>query len=233
MSNSPALLHGRTTPATRRAPLAPLALGSLALGSLALGLAGCGLIPGGVTHYVPEPAVVLDGFDCKVAVPGVNAAELEDPASYFKGSVPDDFVTAGVVRCRQDFVWLAESAPADPSPASEPEPGYTVVQEHLSGDFKTLLTALAQPSDHQDGGECPAMAEIVPDVWLLNAAGKAVHVQWPLTACNFTKPGVMEALADLAVISSTALQFPVPGTPSEDSPSAGPTTLAPAQGAAK
>ncbi|MDO5752147.1 hypothetical protein [Arthrobacter sp.] len=238
MSNSPVLRFGSehlasTTPATSRTPLAPLALGCLLVGSLVLGLAGCGLIPVGVTHYVPEPAVVLDSYDCKVAVPGVGAAELEDPASSSKGSVPDGFVAAGVVRCSQDLSWTSVPAPAGPSPTSEPNTRYTIVEEHFSGDFEPLLTALAQPSDHQDRGECPAMAEIVPDLWLLNTAGKAVHVQWPLTACNFTKPGVMEALADLTVTSSTILHFPVPGTPSEDSTAAGPATVTPASGAAK
>ena len=147
--------------------------------------------------------------------------------------VPDGFVTAGVVRCSQDLSWTSVPAPAGPSPTSEPNTRYTIVEEHLSGDFEPLLTALAQPSDHQDRGECPAMAEIVPDLWLLNTAGKAVHVQWPLTACNFTKPGVMEALADLTVTSSTILHFPVPRTSSEDSTAAGPATVAPASGAAK
>lgn len=211
VSTSPALRHGSTTPATRRALFAPLTLGCAALM-----LAGCSLFPGGVTHYVPEPAVVLQGYDCQVAAPGVSAADLADPASFATGSVPEGFVTAGVVRCRWDFAVPSGPSPTDPaSPSSSATapPGYVVVEEHLGGNFGPLLAALAEPSDRQGGGACPAMAEMVPDVWLVNAAGKAVHVQWPLTVCNFTKPGVRDALVDLSLVSTTTLHFPMPAGP--------------------
>ena len=196
-----------------------------------LGLAGCGLMPGGATHYLPEPAVVLDSYDCNVAVPGAGAADLKDPASFARGSVPEGFATVGVVRCRQDFKLPSGPPAVGPSPKSDP--GYVIVEDHLSGDFKPLLVALAEPSDRENGGVCPAMAEIIPDLWLLNAAGKAVHVQWPVDGCGFTKTGVMEALADLAVTSSTTLHIPVPGTHSEPSPSPGTPSGGPDSGGAK
>ncbi|MDJ0313761.1 hypothetical protein [Arthrobacter sp. H35-D1] len=248
MSTSAALPPGSTTPDTPRPLLAPRAPGSLAAAHRAVafpamvfpvpvfvvvGLAGCGLMPGGTTHYIPEPAVALAGYDCNVAVPGMGAAELKDPASFARGSVPEGFATAGVVRCREDFNLPSGPPPVGPSPKSESDPGYAIVEEHLGGDYAPLLAALAEPSDRQNGGVCPAMAEIIPDLWLLNAAGKAVHVQWPLTACHFTKPGVSEALANLTVTSSTTLHVPVSGTHSQPSPLPGTPSGGPASGGAK
>lgn len=248
MSNSPAPRLGRTTPATHRPLFAHLALERVAsarlalvfpvLGCLLLVVTGCGLIPGQVTHYLPAPAVVLDSYDCKVAVRGAGAADLSDPASIATGSVPDGFVTAGVVRCREDLFLPSGPPPVDPSPTSASEPGYIIIEEHLGGDYAPLLAALAEPSDREDGGVCPAMAEIIPDVWLINAVGQAVHVQWPLDSCGFSKPGVMEALADLTVTSSTTFHVPVPGTGSEPSllpgiPSGGPSSGWPASGGAE
>lgn len=227
VSSSHLLRRGRTTPATRRAPLAPRALafrarGSSALvlgalGSSALVIAGCGLIPGGVTRYVPEPAAIMAGYDCHVAVPGVSAAELADPASFGTGSVPEGFVTAGVVRCRLDGYFSAgpdEATPAEPGAKqpSRPVPAHIIIEEHLGGDVKPLLAALATPSDKARGNiACTADMELVPALWLLDRSGRAVHVQWPTDTCGTTrdKPGTSAALAQLTVTSSTTLRFPM------------------------
>ncbi len=178
MTTSAASHRGGTTPVTHRARSTHLAslsrlagrrLGSARVGSLALGsvvqgsvvqvslvqgslvvgsLAGCSLIPGGVSHYVPEPAVVLDGFDCQVAVPGMSEAQQKDPASLARVSVPEGFATSRVVLSSLDL-YLPTGPPStdppltDPSSKVAPESVYTVVEEHLDGDFPALLAALA------------------------------------------------------------------------------------------
>ncbi|WP_343320008.1 hypothetical protein AAFM46_05735 [Arthrobacter sp. TMP15] len=126
-----------------------LVQGSLVQGSLVVGsLAGCSLIQRGVSHYVPEPAVVLDGFDCQVAVPRMPEAQQKDPASLARVSVPEGFATSRVVLGSLDL-YLSTGPPStdppltDPSSKVAPESVYTVVEEHLDGDFPALLAALA------------------------------------------------------------------------------------------
>ncbi|MGO4384749.1 hypothetical protein [Specibacter sp. RAF43] len=198
----------RTTPATRLALLACLALG---LG--AGGLAGCGvLLPGRVTHYTPGPAAVQGAADCLATSswhgPGMSPAP---DVGATLGSVPPGFVPVDAVLC----------SPGPPTAqGSTGPPRQTILEQHLSGDYEPLLAALEEHSDRQEGGVCPAMAELIPDLWLVNAAGKAVHVQWPLTGCGFSKPGVRKALDALAVSSARTLNLPAtgPGLPTPGPP---------------
>ncbi|PYI65639.1 hypothetical protein CVV68_17330 [Arthrobacter livingstonensis] len=202
----------RTTPDARLALLACLAL---CLG--AAGLAGCAASPsyppapslsppainspGILTHYTPNPAALQDSANCPA-----NASWLlhgDQPAAAVKdlmGSVPAGFVPVAVVECNRGPVpTSAGASPVQP----------TIVEDHLSGDYAPLLAALAVSSDRQDGVNCTAQLEVTPDLWLVNAAGKAVHVIWPTDACTFSKPGVAKALAALHVASTQQLEIPV------------------------
>ncbi|WP_207345021.1 hypothetical protein [Arthrobacter sp. E3] len=80
-----------------------------------------------------------------------------------------------------------------------------VTKEHLSGDYTALLAALAEPSDRAHNVSCLDFAELVPELWLVNADGQAIKVQWPLDGCEHSKPDTAKALAGLTVTDTTTL----------------------------
>ncbi|MCU6479487.1 hypothetical protein QO003_003957 [Arthrobacter silviterrae] len=194
---APLALRRTTAAAGRALP------GCLALGLLAGGLAGCNvLLPGRVTHYTPDPAALQDKVDCTVPSEWRPGYGPTASAAQLMGSVPPGFVPVDAVECTFDF-----SVPARTATPGPPR----MVERHLSGDFAPLLAALAQPSDRQDGIACTADGEIVPSLWLVNAAGKAVHVTWPVDACGKTrgKPDTAKALAGLKTVSAKPLEVQV------------------------
>lgn len=136
--------------------------------------------------YLPEPATLQDAVDCSTSTGWEPAATT--PAALLKGRVPDGFIPVDVVRCSID------SATTD------------VTEDHLSGDYTPLLAALAVPSERGGPMSCLDYGEILPGIWLINAAGQAVNVQWPMDSCDHSKPDTASALAALTVLSST----PVP-----------------------
>ncbi|MEO8222051.1 MAG: hypothetical protein ABI563_14850 [Specibacter sp.] len=161
--------------------VAPLAL----LVCLPPVLAGCIIWPGPVTHYTPAPATLQAKVDCRANSFEQNPLESPSPTvTALMGSVPKGFIPVDAVLC---------------------SPGDTASQEiesHLTGDYGPLLAALAESSDNPgEGDACPAMAEFLPDLWLVEAGGRAVHVRWPQTECGFAKPGVRAALDGLTAAS--------------------------------
>jgi len=193
-------------PSQRTTSAAPLAL----LACLALGLAGCtaaepspatGRTAGPLTSFMPAPAAVQNKADCLANADWLLHGEAPAAAvTELMGSVPKDFIPVDVVECQVHIAPLADSAATPPSPS--------IQEQRFSGAFAPLLTALAVQSDKQTGIACEAMLEITPDLWLVNSAGKAVHVEWPKTACGFSKPGVKNALAGLTVASTKILSAP-------------------------
>ena len=150
----------------------------------AIGLAAAGVLllascssPASPEQYLPEPATPQAAVDCSTAT-GWEASSTE-PAARLKGSVPDGFVPVEVVTCTLD-------------PAT-----MTATEEWLSGDFGPLLAALATPSERGGPASCLDYAEILPAIWLVNAEGKAIDVQWPMDSCDHSLPGTAAALAAL------------------------------------
>ncbi|MGA7205053.1 MAG: hypothetical protein WBX27_10535 [Specibacter sp.] len=178
---------GRTTAVARLA----------ALGALALGLAGCNP----VSHYLPGSAALQDKVDCKVHSEWRPNHGLIDPASQLMGSVPQGFIPVDVIRCDPASVHVSEDLKTS---------SWTLTEDHLSGNYTALLAAVAEPSDKQDGIACTADAEILPELWLVNAGGKAVHVMWPLDVCSKSKPDTAKALAGLRVSSTKTLTAVAP-----------------------
>lgn len=170
------------------------------LAGLALCLAGCSPFAARITHYIPSPAALQDRADCSAGNTSPFPQETPLPEVDAKvGSVPQGFAPVDAVLCTQD----GKALQVGNAPARR-----TVLEQHFSGNYGTLMAALAEQSDRQKGGACPAMWELIPDLWLLNAAGKAVHVQWPMTGCNFSKPGVRNALDALTVSSTKTIEIP-------------------------
>jgi hypothetical protein len=139
--------------------------------------AGCAVHP---AEPVPT-AEVADAVHCVFG-------DQEGPAA---GRVPSGFNPVEVYRCNihatlddTEGRWSA------------------VVIERLTGDLGPLLRALARPDDARTDNPCPAMAELVPDLWLADASGHAVRVHYPRTSCGFTKPAVRAALDVLTVVDT-------------------------------
>jgi hypothetical protein len=169
------------------------------LAVLAILLAGCDAVTARTTHYTPAPAALQDKADCLIPSEWRPDYGPLDPQSRLMGSVPTGFVPVDAVRCKGDF---------GPPPHPPGATGTRMVEEHLAGDYTALLAALAEPSDHQDVVGCTSDAEALPNLWLVNAAGKAVHVMWPLDVCSKTrgKPDTATALDALTVKSSKTLE---------------------------
>lgn len=170
---------------------------------LALCLGGCTVITGGVTHYTPAPAALQEKADC-LATSYWNEPLMTAPPDVADkmGSVPQGFVPVDVVECSPGRRMFRQVS-TEPAWAS-------ILEQHFSGDYGPLLAALAEQSERQNGGNCVAMAETIPDLWLVNAAGRAAHVEWPHDACNFSKPGVRKALEALKVTSSKSIDVRPP-----------------------
>lgn len=154
-------------------------------------LAGCNP----QTQYRPGPAVLQSAVDCSTAT-GMMANPSAPGASQ-KGRVPDGFVPVDVVRCTWELPVLSAHATTSPDAV--------VREDHLSGDYGPLLAVLAGPSDRGGRVSCLDYAEILPELWLVDAAGAAVNVAWPVDSCGFSKPGTAAALETLTVASSTTV----------------------------
>lgn len=141
-------------------------------------------------QYLPEPAQLQSAVDCSTAT-GWEVSSTA-PATVLKGSIPDGFVTVEVVRC-----------------TPEPLTGH-VTEDHLAGNYAPLLAALAEPSDRGGPGACADYGEILPAVWLINAAGQAVNLQWPMDSCNHSKPATFTALSALTVTESSTIPMQEP-----------------------
>lgn len=195
-----------TTPVPRLALLACLALGS----SAALGGCTAGdsepsptVDAPAVTALVPKPAVLQKGIECPVS-PDVfpSNADSSYPAEP-RGSVPEGFVIEKVFLCRPDMTEVDGTTK------------FVVQQEELEGDFAPLLAALAVPSDRADEGQlvCPAILEMIPVLWLVNASGEAVDAALPTTECRQAsgKPDTQKAIDALKIVDVKVIPVPEQG----------------------
>jgi hypothetical protein len=168
------------------------ALAAVVLGSAFL--AGCATTPG-----MPDrpTAVIVENHDCLAPnlggwelPPAPGATDDSRPDAPSPGAVPAHFNPVAVYVC-------------DLTGSVEDEEGIFSVttEERLEGDLEPLIRAFAEPSDPAPPFLlCTADAEIVPELWLTDAAGRAMRPAWPRNACGKTKGGVREVLADLTVV---------------------------------
>jgi hypothetical protein len=92
----------------------------------------------------------------------------------------------------------APQEPAAPTPV-------TVTEVELHGDLAPLLADLARPSRTAGPDQaCPAMMEYQPQIYLLDALGRAVRVQWPTDGCRFLLDGVTDGLTALTEVRRDA-----------------------------
>lgn len=112
------------------------------------------------------------------------------------GSIPEDFEPIAVYVC--DPLLGIDPPTGDDGevvgrlPSTEPQ--------RLEGDLAPLVAAFAEPNDPPWPGPCAASMVIVPDVWLVDDAGRAIRPAYPVTSCSQPKEGVGEALALLTPV---------------------------------
>ncbi|MHA6667455.1 hypothetical protein ACX3O0_01150 [Homoserinimonas sp. A447] len=147
-------------------------LASVGMLTVALLLAGCA----GIRGTVPDAAIV----------PQADCGETGSA-----GRVPSDFVPVSVALC-DDFGTVTDEDGVWSGPATR----------HLEGDLVPLIEALNQADDPRWLGPCTAHMVIVPQIWLADAAGRAVHVTYPVDGCGQPKTEAVNAA--LALLEVTA-----------------------------
>lgn len=129
----------------------------------------------------PDVAAQLLGGRGGSAAPTASAIPVA-------GTVPPGFAPVSAVECT-----LSTDA-------------RTLVERRLSGDLTALVTAVDEPSARVPvDGACPAMAQIQPVLFLVDASGRTVRVAWPLDECGFVKPTALAAMAALHVDDERAV----------------------------
>ncbi|WP_105035343.1 hypothetical protein [Cryobacterium aureum] len=175
--------------------------------TLALLLSGCAGLPGYPAATDTPVAQLVAGVDCQApnlgndwmvypeGVPAQTDLTATHPDAPEPGMVPADFEPVAAFRCT-----LFGSLDNDQGRWS------AVTVETLEGDFGPLLSALAEPNDQAGLNQaCTADMELVPELWLENAAGDAMRAAWPRTACGKTKPAAHAALDTLHGTDTTKL----------------------------
>jgi len=195
-------------------------LHALVAATLIVGLAACtdplaGTVlpegqPGGVAKVVAD-------YDCLAPNPTSVVYHTSTGASWGKtdstdasdappaGSPPADFRPVAAYQCADgvatedvDGVWSA-----------------VAVTKH-KGDLTALMAALNQPDGEGYGdvppgvdeglAGCSADLQYSPLLWLVDAAGAAVHVRWPTDGCGKNLPEASAALTALGVDDYSALR---------------------------
>lgn len=164
---------------------------------LAVGVTACGQLQGEGSGSPREPADLVDAVDC-TATDALADAELGEPSGTpppAAGGVPEGFVPVEVIRCDAFMLGTLED-----------EEGLwsAVTEERLAGNIDALVDALAEPSDGSIPNQaCTADMELVPDLWLVDAQGRAMRAAWPTNSCGKTKPGARTMVGGMQVVEST------------------------------
>jgi hypothetical protein len=99
------------------------------------------------------------------------------------GTVPSDVRITSVIRCRLG------------SPPVTARGAGGVIEERANGTPTVLLAALRKPDGVATSRQaCPAIAQLLPYVILIDSTGKGWLPWLPRTACNLVQSGVTEAL---------------------------------------
>lgn len=143
------------------------------------------------THGAPQrpvASVTSAAPDCRasdVVAQLLGGRGTPTPATT-PGRVPHGFVPVAAVEC------------------SSAGGAREVVERRMSGDLAALVTTLDRPSDRV-ADVCPAMGQIQPVLYLVDAQGRTVRVAWPLDRCGYVQHRASDAVAALRVDSEQTL----------------------------
>lgn len=177
--------------------------------------------PAGHDRDAPTAGSVPAGFEpvavveCRGGIMGLDVGDIEPAPMLAPESLPGGEATLlpppgppAVLEERTDPDQPGE--PATPAAPATPVP-VTVTEVELRGDLAPLLADLARPSRTPSADQaCPAMMEYQPQVYLVDALGRAVRVQWPTDECRFLLAGVTDALTGLDEARRTPRTLPTP-----------------------
>ncbi len=107
------------------------------------------------------------------------------------GRIPDGFEPVEVWVC-DPLLALEPPVDGNGEPVGEP---VSTEPRRLEGDLAPLIAAFGEQNDPPWPGPCTAIGVIVPDVWLVDAEGRAIRPAYPSTGCGIPKEGVSEALS--------------------------------------
>lgn len=154
--------------------------------------------------HVPVAAVVAPVADAQPDIMCPRPGSDLDPEpettpapsptrSLVPGRVPDGFGPVAAVECvTGDDVTDAQGRWS------------TFETVRYEGDVQGLVDALATPDERAPvNAACNAIAEAIPDLWLVDASGRAVLVHWPRDACGLTQDVTRTALSRMTVASTT------------------------------
>ncbi len=88
-----------------------------------------------------------------------------------------------------------------------------IKETRYTGDLGALIAALHESDDVPPvGAACPAMAELPPALWLVDASGAAIWVRYPKDGCGFSKkdPGIALAALSATDLSVVKVQLVTP-----------------------
>lgn len=212
----------RPTPGLPRPMLGRLLVPAALVAAAVLG--GCGEIT------PVAPADVADAPDC-LADQVVALLHMGTPPAGRTvpdaGDMPDGFTPVAAVLCEWPVLVVApppaptllETVPtdaptspgADPAdPGTDPAGGGSTIDEvWFEGDLGPLLDALSRPDDAPTADQvCPAMLQLSPVLFLVDASGRGVLVRWPRTSCGYVQAGAFEALGGLTETGRTTRTAP-------------------------
>jgi hypothetical protein len=160
-------------------------------------LSGCGaatnnaqIAPGGVA---PSTSTTPADWRC--------SSDPYGPAAPKHQSLPAGFRPVALYSCGQDF----EKVPGE----GEWRVG---VQRRAGSGLEPVVAALRLPDEPRSTGACTMEYDADGEVWLVDAAGRAVLPRWPRNGCGHLRPETGAALGRLTYDATTrrreALQTP-------------------------
>ncbi len=149
--------------------------------TLAVALAGCGGFP---KEPAPErtPAEIVATATCGLppSLDGI-AAQTPTVSPPRPGTIPDDFVPVAAITCD-----------ALPSHAIGADLTISFTEHRWEGDFTAAIAKLNAPSEglRIDQNSCPiASLAAIPELWLIDAHGRALRPSFPVDECKFEQFG--------------------------------------------
>lgn len=157
--------------------------------ALSAALVACGYEPKGPA---PErhPAEIATAATCRVP-PSLDGIATQTPAvpPPRAGTIPDDFVPVAAITCD-----------ALPSHAIAADLTISFTEHRWEGDFTAATAKLNARSEGPriDQSSCPmASLAAIPELWLIDAHGRAMRPSYPVDECNFRRVGGLHEVKSL------------------------------------
>jgi hypothetical protein len=153
-------------------------------------LAGCGYLQGPAP--VRGPAEIVSAATCRMPVDldGIAATPPDLVANQPRpGTVPDDFEPVAAITC---------DPTADRTVNADLTAGF--VEHRSEGDFSEAVAKLNARSEGSriDQDTCGIASMVaIPDLWLIDAAGRAIRPSYPVDECKFQRIGGLRAVEAL------------------------------------